>query len=496
MLKTGKEHLEGLRDGRVVYIGNERIDDVTTHPAFRNAARSIAEIYDMKADPANRDLMSFEEDGERYSMYFLMTRRREDLARRMAAHRKIADLSYGLLGRSPDHVSSFVTGMAMKPEVLDEGGEGFGDKLVAYYHYIRRNDIFPAYAVLPPQAARNPEFYERSNLPVPSLRIVKEDDDGVVISGMKMVATAAILADEIWIGNLLPLAPSQTKQAITCAVRCNVPGLAMWSRKSYERDTSSRFDYPLSSRFDETDCLVVCDGVKVPWEKVFVHNDPILSREIYIRTPSHCFGNHQSNVRFWSKMRLFVGLASRITQSSGADQVPAVREILGRFAALEGTIAGMVHGQIDAYENWPEGYVCFNRRYMYAALNWCTESHTAIIDILRDLAGGGVFQMPADISVMQDENLRDTFETYWQTPQLGAVDRMKLYRLAWDLIGSEFAGRHQQYEKFYAGASFIVRNHSFREAPWEEFHGVVDDLLASYDIPTAEPEPKKVPTSG
>ena len=159
----------------------------------------------------------------------------------------------------------------------------------------------------------------------------------------------------------------------------------------------------------------------------------------------------------------------------------------------EGTIAGMVHGQIEAYEDWPEGYVCFNRRYMYAALNWCTESHTSIIDILRDLTGGSVFQMPADISVMHDDALRETFETYWQTPQLGAVERMKLYRLAWDLIGSEFAGRHQQYEKFYAGASFIVRNHSFREAPWEEFHGVVDDLLASYDIPTAEPVPKKVP---
>ena len=84
---------------------------------------------------------------------------------------------------------------------------------------------------------------------------------------------------------------------------------------------------------------------------------------------------------------------------------------------------------------------------------------------------------------MHDPKLREMFETYWQTPQLGAVERMKLYKLAWDLIGSEFAGRHLQYEKFYAGASFIVRNHSFREAPWEHFHGVVEGLMAGYDIP-------------
>jgi 4-hydroxyphenylacetate 3-monooxygenase len=62
---------------------------------------------------------------------------------------------------------------------------------------------------------------------------------------------------------------------------------------------------------------------------------------------------------------------------------------------------------------------------------------------------------------------------------------MKLFKLAWDLIGSEFAGRHLQYEKFYAGASFIVRNHNFREAPWDSYHKVVEDLMAGYGIPEA-----------
>ena len=118
MLRTGKEHLETLRDGRVVYVGGERVDDVTTHPAFRGAAGTVAAIYDMKADPANRDTMSYEEDGSRHSIYFLRPKTRDDLQRRMVAHRKIADLTFGMFGRSPDHVASFVTGMAMKPDAL------------------------------------------------------------------------------------------------------------------------------------------------------------------------------------------------------------------------------------------------------------------------------------------------------------------------------------------------------------------------------------------
>jgi 4-hydroxyphenylacetate 3-monooxygenase len=245
MLKTGAQHLQSLRDGRIVYVGDERIDDVTTHPAFRNAARSIAAIYDMKAAPENREAMSFTENGEPFSAYFLQARTRADLEKRAAAHKRIADLSYGLLGRSPDHVSSFVTGMSLRPEVFGR----FASNLTAYYHHMRDNDIYAAYAVVPPQAARNPDFYQKNNLPVPTLHVVREDADGVVISGMKMLATGAIFANEIWIGNLVPLAADQLAQSITCAIPCNAPGLSLWSRKPFELAAQTEFETPLAHRF-------------------------------------------------------------------------------------------------------------------------------------------------------------------------------------------------------------------------------------------------------
>jgi 4-hydroxyphenylacetate 3-monooxygenase len=483
VLRDGKAHSESLRDGRVVYIGGDRVDDVTRHSAFRHAAETVAALYDMKADSANRDVMSYEEDGGRHSIYFLRARCRDDLERRMLGHRRIADFTYGMFGRSPDHVASFITGMAMKPDALKPPCAD-PDNLLAYYRYVRDNDLYTVYAVLPPQAARNPEFYQRQNIPVPTLRVIREDDSGVVISGMKMLATGAVFANEIWIGNVIPLAPDQKNEAITCAIPCNAPGLQLWSRQPFELGCTSEFDAPLAYRYDETDCMLLCEEVKVPWERVFVHGDALLARDIYVTTPSHCFGNHQSNVRYWSKMRLLVGLCSKVAQATGADQVPAVRETLGRISSYEAMIAGMVNGQINAFEDWPgDGYVCFNRRMMYGALEWCTQNYTKFVDELRELCGGGVFQMPANISVMQSPDLARNFLTYWQTPQGDAITRMKLFKLAWDLVGSEFAGRHLQYEKFYAGASFIVRNHAFRETDWTAFNRIVEDLMATYDYP-------------
>jgi 4-hydroxyphenylacetate 3-monooxygenase len=472
-----------MRDGREVYVGSERVNDVTTHPAFRNAAATIARLYDIKADPAHRELYSYEENGELFSAYFLQARTMEQLARRSRAHKAIADCTFGLIGRTPDHVAGMITGMAMNPSVLDQDGKGFGANLVRYYEHCRRQDIYCVFACVPPTGVRSSELFSGQSQSYPALRVVDEDDRGLVISGTKMLATGAVFADEIWIGNLIPLDDKAKKESITCALPIGTAGLSLWSRQTTEDKVLHEADYPLSFRFDETDAIAVFDRVHVPWERVFLNDNAPLARAIYVRTPANCYANHQSNVRFWSKMALIVGVASRLCQMNGTDKIPAVRETLGRLAALEAAIGAMVRGQIESWEAWPEGYACFNRRFMYAALNWCQEHHSEIIDTLRTLAGGAVLQMPASVNVLESPALRRRFEQWWGTATAPAIERMKLIKLTWDLIGSEFAGRHMLYEKFYAGNSVVMRNQSDREAPWAKFHGIVDDLLDRIPLP-------------
>jgi 4-hydroxyphenylacetate 3-monooxygenase len=437
MLATGSERLERMRDGRVVYIGVERVDDVTAHPAFRNAARTIAALYDLKADPTKRDLFTYEENGERTGLQWLGCRTRDDLARRMRAMKAIADATYGLIGRSPDHVAGLITGLAMRPELLNGLTKGFGDNLIRFYDRARKNDLYLSFAVTPPSGIRDREIYTGVVRDDPTLQVVDEDDSGVVVSGMKMLATGAIFGDEVYIGNLTAIDDSRKSESITAAIPNNAPGVSFWAREPYERHVREAADYPLSYRFDENDAVLVCDHVKIPWERVFLHNNGAWSRRIYIETPANVYQNQQSNIRFWAKMGLIVGLASRMCQANGVDKVPAVRETLGRLAALEATIAGLVAGQIEACENWPEGFVTPNRRMVYATLNWCQEHHTEIIDILRTLAGAAPLQMPASVDLFADPQLKDRFERWWGTASMRADARYKLYKLVWDLIGSE-----------------------------------------------------------
>src|SRR5262245_35945212 len=285
----------------------------------------------------------------------------------------------------------------------------------------------------------------------------------------------------------MPLAPDQLKESVTCVIPLNLPGLTLWSREPFNRAGMNRFDRPLTTRFDESDCMLVFKDAKVPWEKVIVHDNPALSRNIYIQTAAHVISNHQSNVRFGSKLRFMLGVASLITRFTGARDIPAVRDTLGRLAAMEAGYNAMTDGQIEAYQPFDNGFVIFNRRYLYAAIHWAMEHHSELIDTLRELMGGGQFQFPASIDVLDDPELRELFETFWAAGEHAAIDRLRLFSLAWDLVGSDHASRAASYEKLFVGPGFAVRNYNFINAPWDELHGIAESFMASY----AADEPRR-----
>ena len=168
----------------------------------------------------------------------------------------------------------------------------------------------------------------------------------MTINGIKMLGTASVFCHETWCGNLQPVGPDQKKELITCAVALNAPGVSIWSRKPYERYAVSEFDNPLAARFDETDSAVLFENVKVPWERVFCHDNTEMTRAIYMRTPGHAMANHQSNVRFLEKLKLIVGIANKLVDMNNAATVPAVQFTLGQLAAMQSTLEGMIMGQI------------------------------------------------------------------------------------------------------------------------------------------------------
>ena len=253
-MRTGAEYLRSLNDGRRVFVDGESVKDVTAHPAFRQAARSVANLYDIAADPAQRERMTFAspKTGQPVWRAWQIPRTHADLRARRLFSETWAEATFGLMGRSPDHVAGFFAGYAATPQLFATAGQKFADNLVAFYEFMRDNHIYASYAIVPPQIDRSKPAHKQSD-PTLYAGVVKERDDGIVISGAQQVATGGVLSDWIHLSCIHPLQPGDENYANCVAVPVNAPGVTLIPRRPFALHADNSFDYPLSSRFDESD---------------------------------------------------------------------------------------------------------------------------------------------------------------------------------------------------------------------------------------------------
>jgi 4-hydroxyphenylacetate 3-monooxygenase len=492
MLRTGKQYLERLSErGGEIYLGGERVENPATHPAFRNAARTVAKMYDTTADRANLESLSYlePETGKRCNAIFLRPRSKADLEARNRVHEAWARCSWGLFGRSPDHVAGWVAGMACLPEIFEKYGQkAYSKNLMDYWRYIRDNDLYVAYAVVPPAGAKSADTLSTAKQTAApaskwgenaGLKVVKEDDSGVTLWGFKILATGAVLADEILIGNYQPLAKGQEPYSISCAVPVNTPGLKLMSRRSFEQSANSEIDNPLAFRYDETDAVVFCDNVKVPWDRVFAHNHTDAARAIFNDTPAHVLGNAQAHIRHLAKLRLILGIMVKVLEANGIANLPPVRDTMGMLATRVAMVESLVVAETANPEQWPNGYVAQDRQAMYSTMAYTMEYYPEFIQVMRELLGSHYFQQPADISVFDNPETASIFHKFVMAEGEQAMSRYKLMRMAWDLVGSEFASRHTSYEMFYNGAKHVARARAFGHFRWDVVNAEAERALAS-----------------
>jgi 4-hydroxyphenylacetate 3-monooxygenase len=479
--KTGAEHIKSLKDGRTVYIDGKLVADVTEHPAFRNAVKSAAMLYDFQAKPENIELMTFVPNGSnrRVNRSWQMPRNYGEMVQRRKAMQAWAAVSYGFMGRSPDHLASTLVGQRMGIEVFEKHGAERAKAVRDYFEEASRNDYFLTYVIINPQAERAKDCGEQKEELV--ARIVDEDSGGITIRGAKMLGTSSIMANEVFVANLQPLKPGEEDFAFSCALPMNTKGMRVLSRKSYEAAAVSIFDNPISSRFDENDALIYFEDVKVPWERVFVFRDTDMCRAQFHDTPGHSYQNYQSQIRLSVKIRFLTGLAHRLTEAIGTTNIPSVREQLGYLAAQTSMVNAMLAGMEAEGSMRGEWYVP-NKHFMYSAQVLTQDLYPRIVNTLRDLSGGALIMLPSSIHDFADPHIKKIIDITQRAARMGPEEKVKFLKAAWDAIGSEFGSRHTQYEMFYAGARFVTCGHSYRTFDWQGATGMVDGLMDTYQL--------------
>jgi 4-hydroxyphenylacetate 3-monooxygenase len=482
MVKDGKKHLESLRDGRRLFINGTLVGDATTHPAFRNTIHTVASLFDYQA--ANPERMTFvsPQSGNRVSRMWQLPTSYAELVERRHALESWADLTCGMLGRSPDHVASCISGMYMGLDVFERYNAQRAAAVRDYYEYARENDLYLTYVIISPQADRSKSAGEQDDEFLVA-GVCDEDEEGITIRGGKMLGTGCPMANEVFVAAIQPLKPGEEKHSFSAVVPLNAKGLRILSRKSYEAHAVSKFDNPLSSAYDENDAVLYFDEVKVPWERVFVHNDVQMAQAQWHAIPTHVYQNYQCQIRLMVKLRFLLGVARKIAETNGIIGFPPVREILGQLAAETSMVESMVAGMETC--GWYYGkYFLPNKKHLYAAMVLTQQLYPKFATTLRELSGGGMIMLPSSIDDFGNPEIAECISKTQRSPASDWIGRVKLFKLAWDAVGSEFGSRHQQYEMFYAGANMVTRGHAFRTYDWDRAVGMVDQFMSTYDLPS------------
>ncbi len=452
--RTGAEYIAGIRDRAAdVYIGGERVADVTRHPAFTGGLQTVAGLLDMQHDTDTRDEMTYESPttGDPVGLSFIMPRNADDLARRRTMMRNWARFSCGMMGRTPDFLNVAVMSMAAAADYSGLNRPEFKQNILNYYEYIRENDIVMTHTLVNLQRSRSvgaTPFDDRTEV---ALSVVKETDAGIMVRGARVLATLGPLSDEIAVyparTRRVP-AGEEGKYAFGFAIPCNTDGLKFQCRDSVDLGRS-HFDHPAGSRFEEMDAIVFFDDVLVPWERVFLYNDVALCNQWGERTNRNAHTGHQVVTKNVVKCEFMLGLATLMVETLGSGEIPATQQMIAEIIEnLEITRALLAASEAQAsMDEW--GIFCPDYRPLLVARKKMIDMYPRMAEILHFLGSSSLMALPAEADL--NGPLADDIHRYMDTDTATAEQRIRLFRLAWDVSCSAFGSRQTLYERYFGG---------------------------------------------
>jgi len=463
--RSGNNYLSSLRRLKAeIWLGGQRVEDPTVHPSLVRCARSIASLYDMQME--HPEAMTYRlEDGDRAGLSFIQPRNPEEVCKRSAMFRRWAEYSGGMLGRTPDYLNTSVAAMAAAHQFFAASEPRFGDHIQAYYREARKHDWCATHTLVNPKASRAQGWAGRSDAEL-ALKLVDKTADGIIVSGARMLATLGPLAEELMVfpSTVLNQESSAEAFALAFAINCNAAGLKFLCRDPFDLGRS-HFDAPLSSRFEEMDCVVIFDRVLVPWERVFLCGDVGRCNALYGETNAVLNMMHQVVVKNTVKAEFMLGLAVKLAEISDAMNLPHVRERLAEMIITAELMRSALRAaEADAQKDrWGEFMPA--RQPLDVARNLFPRLYPRLVDIIQLNSSSSLMATPSEADFQSP--LLPELERYFAISGALAKERVALYRLAWDVAGSAFGGRQVLYERFFFGdpvrmASALVDNTDLR----------------------------------
>lgn len=451
MLRTGKDYIESIRDGRQVWIDGERVEDVATHPAFKPIVDIRARIYDMGHDPDTKKIMTYtdEETGQECSIGAKPPVEKVDWYDKKHAVESVLSDVGGVVTRVGDETVGEMWSLFDGQDVLNRIDPQFSENITRHVRRATLEDPFhvSANADVKGDRARWPQEQDPDVL----LRAVRETDNGIIVRGAKF-ETAAAYANQAFVkptiadwGN----AP-QSEYALGFIAPMGAPGMKHICRSGFA-GTHPIEDYPLTNRFDEIDTMMIYDDVEIPWENVLFYRHT--EAAAFIRSTLHRYSVFPFLQRHLRYAEYLLGAAYLSVQQTGVKMHQGVREKIARLAAYREMINAHLIAGIETSSRSPEGLLMPNPHMMYGARIQAAAQLPEMMHLVRDLSGAQISLVPS-ASSFDNPEISEDLNKYFTVGDDNGHERRKMLTFARDLLNSHYAGHRLTFQLFAQSPPF------------------------------------------
>lgn len=475
--RTGQQFLDGLKDEREIWLRSERVKDVTTHPVLSGSARGMAGYFDWQHRHADECLVPDPVTGQPMNASLIVPRNAEDLRRRQRAFERFARYSCGMLGRTPDYVNVTLAGFVARKDVFTGKGDATAhDRLHAFYREVVENDLSMTHTIIQPAIDKSIGELAGLNGDL-ALRAVGRNEQGVIVRGAKILATLGPFADELFVYPAGPLPPgSPAEHALMFSIPVGTRGVIQVCRDHYGTRGAAD-DQPFSHRFDEQDTYVIFDDVLVPHERMFIDCD--LETYNGLRAAGWAANVfQQTSTRAAVKLEFAYDLCTRMARIMNVEKKPDVAVRLGELWSYAQLARAATSAAMANARDWGSGAFFCDDRPLRALRDLMPAWMGRMAELVKSIGAHNLLATPS-LDAFSNPVMQPLLDKYMPSASgKDAAGRARIFRLAWDFVGSALGGRVDLYEHFYLASqpTNFIRDHMQTLA--EGGFGVLDEFLA------------------
>lgn len=397
-IRSKEDYLQSLKElGSVIYFNGQRVEDITTHPAFIPHINAAAKTYELALRPESEDLATAVSHltGQRINRFTHIHQSVEDLIKKVQLLRLIAHETGSCFQRCVGWDAMNATYMTTY-EIDQKHGTQYHARFVEYLKRIQSENFMLVGGMTDPKGDRSLPPAQQEDLDL-FTHVVERNDQGIVIRGAKAHQTGGANSHEILLMPTQAMRPEDADFALVAAVPLNAPGVVqIFGRQTNdERKLTGGMDagnpdYGLVG--GET--LIVFDNVFIPWERVFMLGESEFAGllvERFATLHRQNYGGCKGGVS-----DILVGACALATEMQGSAKASHVKEKLAEMTHLAETLySGSVACSAMGSKTVSGAF------YPDPLLANCTKHNVTrhIYEIARlahDVAGGILATMPSE----------------------------------------------------------------------------------------------------